>query len=148
MTGYPGRPAPGERCNLHIYIKRLDNGALYKGKVGLTVFQDRMIGGDPVIYGPIEAQMEERMFKFYPEFKEEANYLVRVSFDVEGVPWTIDLPMVAGEPGSPWSVLGGTGAGLALFLLVIRAIRIKRRRRMRFTEGDIADPVENEKAAL
>ena len=131
MTGYPGMPQPGERCTFHIYIRRIDTGALYDGKVSLTVLQDRLIGQDPVIYGPVEAGLEERVFKFYPEFKEEANYTTRISFVVEGTPWIVDLPVVAGEPGSPWVVLGSVGGGLAIFLIVVRAIRIKRRRRLR-----------------
>ncbi len=101
--------------------------------------QDRLIGQDPVIYGPIDARLEERVFKFYPQFEAEANYTVRIQFQVEGVPWTIDLPMVAGEPGSPWTVLGSVGAGGFIFLIVIRAIRIKRRR-IRRTVGATAPP--------
>ena len=130
MTGYPGKPTPGERCTLDIYIRRMDDGTLFEDEVKLTVMKDRLIGEDPVVYGPSVAQIEERVFKFYPEFKDEANYMVRIEFEVEEVPWIVDLPMVAGEPGSPWSVLTGTVGGLALFVVIIRAIRIKRQRRM------------------
>ena len=42
----------------------------------------------------------------------------------------IDLPVVVGEPGSPWTILGGAAGGLAVFLVMVRAIRIKRRRRL------------------
>ena len=91
--------------------------------------QDHLLGTDPVIYGPVEARLEEAVYKFYPLFADEANYVARLEFEAEGVPWIIDLPMVAGEPGSPWKVLGGTVTGLVLFLVVIRAVRIKRQRR-------------------
>lgn len=130
MTGYPGKPTPGERSTLHVYIRRMDNGALFEGSVRLTVMQDQLIGEDLVVYGPSLAKIEERLFKFYPTFPDEANYLVRIEFEVEGVPWIVDLPMVAGEPGSPWTVLGSTVFGLLAFVVVIRAIRIKRQRRM------------------
>ena len=129
MTGYPGHPKPGERSSIHVYINRRDNGALYGSMVRATVFQDAMIGDDPVVYGPIDAAIEERVFKFYPTYQEVANYTIRIEFDVEGVPWIIDLPMVVGEPGSPMAVLGGIAGGTLLFLIVIRAIRIKMRRR-------------------
>ena len=131
MRGYPGMPRPGERCTLHIDMKRLDNDAVFQGEVTLQVMQDHWFGEDPVIYGPSTAKIEERVFKFYPEFPEAANYTVRFSFEVDGVPWTVDLPMVAGEPGSPWTVVGGVGFGLFGFLIVIRAIRIKRQRQLR-----------------
>ncbi len=128
MTGYPGKPQPNERCSLHVYIRRLDTGLPYDGQVTLSVMRDRMIGEDPIIYGPIVAKLEEAMYKFYPRFPEEANYLVRIAFEAEDAPWIIDLPMVVGEPGSPWSVLGGVAVGTIAFLVLIRALRIKRRR--------------------
>ena len=128
MTGYPGKPKVGERCTLHLYVRRLDDGKLFDDTVTLTVFRDRLIGTDTAVYGPAEARLEESLYKFYPVFEVEANYLVRVAFEAEGAPWIIDLPMVVGEPGSPWAVLGGIAIGVATFLVVIRAIRIKRRR--------------------
>jgi hypothetical protein len=131
MTGYPGHPQPGDRVSLHVYVTRKHDGGLYAGALTGTVFQDALIGDDVKVYGPVTATLEERLFKFDPVFAEEANYTVRVQFDVEGVPWTIDLPMVAGEPGSPWSVLGGTAAGVSALLIVVRAVRIKRRRAAR-----------------
>ena len=128
MTGYPGKPKVGERCTLHLYVRRLDDGKPFDDVVTLTVFHDRMIGTDTAVYGPAEARLEESLYKFYPVFEAEANYLVRVAFEAEDAPWIIDLPMVVGEPGSPWTVLGGIALGVAGFLVVIRAIRIKRRR--------------------
>jgi NapH/MauN family ferredoxin-type protein len=129
MTGYPGHPKPGERSSIHVYINRRENGALYGQTVQATVFQDALIGDDPIVYGPQDAMIEERVFKFYPTYEDEANYIVRISFDVEGVPWMIDLPIVVGEPGSPLTVLGSMAAGVVIFIIVIRAIRIKMQRR-------------------
>jgi hypothetical protein len=138
MTGYPGNPEPGKPCSLHVYISRLDTGEPFRGTVTMTVMRDRFLAPDPVVYGPVEAELEEAMFKFFPVFQDEANYTVRVAYDVEGVPWVIDLPMVAGEPGSPWAVLAAIGGGLFAFLVVMRAIRIKLRRRERLRERDTA----------
>ena len=129
MMGYPGRLQPGEQCVLHVYVRRQDSGIPFDGEVRLTVMQDRLLGSDPIVYGPTEARLEEALYKFYPRFEDEANYIARLEFEVEGEPWIIDLPMVAGEPGSPWKVLGGAIIGVALFLIVIRALRIKRQRR-------------------
>jgi hypothetical protein len=136
MTGHPGNPTPGEQCRLHIDIRRLDDGALFDGVVTMTVMKDQLFGSNPIVYGPSEAQIEEWLFKFYPEFKDEANYMVRIEFEVDAVPWIVDLPMVAGEPGSPWVVLGGTVGGLMIFVVVIRAIRIKRQRRIQLSCGE------------
>jgi len=129
MTGYPGVPQPGERASLHVYVSHRESGKLFDAPVTLTVRRDVMIGDDPIIYGPIEAQLEEAVYKFHPEFGEAANYVVRIHFDADGAPWDIDLPVVVGEPGSPWTVLAVVVVLLVLFLLVIRALRIKRARR-------------------
>jgi hypothetical protein len=129
MTGYPGMPKPGDRCFLHVYIRGLESGAPFDDRVRLTVTRDRLIGADPVVYGPIESRLEEAVYKFHPEFTLEANYVARIEFEADGAPWVIDLPIVVGEPGNPWAVLGGVGVAAILFLLVVRAIRIKMRRR-------------------
>jgi len=128
MTGYPGIPQPGEPNSLHVYVREIGSGDLFDGTVRLTVFEDRLIGEDPVIYGPVDALLDERLYKFYPTFPSESDYLVRVFFEQDGTPWTIDLPVVVGEPGSPWTVVGGVVAAVLIFLVVVRAARIKMRR--------------------
>jgi hypothetical protein len=129
MTCFPGKPQPGDNTSLHYYIKHRETGNAFSDPVTLTVFQDRLVGDDPIVYGPIEGELEEAMFKFFPKFDEEANYTVRLEYEADGAPWILDLPIVAGEPGSPWKVVGGIALGAGIFLIVIRAIRIKRKRR-------------------
>lgn len=129
MTCFPGKPQPGDNTSLHFYIQHLETGAVFSEPVTLTVFKDRLLGDDPVVYGPIQGELEEAMFKFFPRFMDEANYTIRLEYYADGAPWVLDLPIVAGEPGSPWSVVGGVAITFALFLIVIRAIRIKRTRR-------------------
>ncbi len=129
MTGYPGKPAPHQRCELHVYIRRTDTEQPFNGAVTLTVMRDRMIADDLAIYGPIEASLDEALYKFYPEFEEESNYYARIEFEAEGAPWIIDLPIVVGEPGSPWTVVAAIIGGVIVFLVVIRAVRIKMNRR-------------------
>lgn len=136
MTGYPGVPEPGERCDLHVSIKRKGHTADplasgFEGRVRLTIMEDSLIGEDAVIYGPVDAERDQGLYKFHPSFPREANYLTRIEFEVEGAPWIVDLPMVVGQPGSPWTVLGGSVAALVLFVLVIRAMRIKLARKAR-----------------
>jgi len=131
MTGNPGKPRPGQRCSLHVYIRDPKSGAVFDDTVTLSVFRDQLVGADPIIYGPIKGRIEEAMYKFFPTFDEEANYRVRIEFEADGEPWIIDLPMVAGEPGSPWAVLGSIAAGVGVFLIVVRALRIKMKRRER-----------------
>ncbi len=136
MTGYPGVPRPGQRCTIHIYIRNVESGELFDGKVTLTVMRDRMIGADPVVYGPLETGLELSLYKFSPQFEREGNYTLRLEYEAEDEPWRIDLPMVVGEPGSPWTVVGLVAGGLALFLIVIRAVRIKMKRGTALPQND------------
>ncbi len=129
MTGYPGMPRPGEQSFLNVYIRNAESGAPFDDVVQLEVLRDRLFGSDPVVYGPIEATLEEAVYKFYPRFEHESNYTVRIRWQVDGEPWIVDLPMVVGKPGSPWAVVAGLGGGIAAFLILIRAARIKLRRR-------------------
>ena len=96
MTGYPGKPTPGEQCAYNVYITRLDNGEPFTGTVTLTVFKDNLLGADPIIYGPSDAELDQAVYKFHPRFEAEANYMARIEFFAEDAPWIIDLPVVVG----------------------------------------------------
>ena len=140
MTGYPGHPEPGERCSVHVYALSPELGAPFDGTVTMTVRRDRAFGKDPVIYGPVEAEIEEAIFKFYPTYDAEARYLIDVTFDREGAPWTIRLPIEIGEPSSPWSVVFfGIGAALIGFVL-LRAFLIKASRNAASAEQPVEKP--------
>ena len=146
LTGYPGMPEPGEQCFINVYIRDLETNISFDGMVTVQVLRDRFLSSDPVIYGPAQAELEESVYKFYPQFGDAANYTLRISFEDEGQPWIIDLPMVVGEPSSPWKVLAGVGAGLALFLLMIRALRIKQQRRARLASQAGSQPTTQTRA--
>jgi hypothetical protein len=129
MTGYPGKPSPGEPCALNVYIRYRETGVPLDVPVELVVYRDRLIGEDPVVYGPLGASLEDAVYKFHPKFGGEANYLARITFEHDGEPWIVDLPMVVGEPGSPWAVVAGVVIAVVAFLIIIRAVRIKMDRR-------------------
>ena len=129
ITGNPGKPEPGDRCNLHVYIRDLETGKPYDGTVTLIVERERMLIRNERIYGPIEGQIEEAMYKFHPEFEVVGNYAVLASFNAHGEEWVIEMPLVVGEPVSPWRAAAPYLGGGALLLVVARALRIKRKRR-------------------
>jgi len=122
---HPGVLRPGERCRLQVTIRRRETGGVFDGTVRLTVIEDRMIGTDPVVSGPVVVQPQPRGSGFEPRFPSEANYLARVEFEAEGESWKIDLPIVAGKPGSPWTVVVGALVGTAVFLVIVQAARMK-----------------------
>ena len=128
MTAFPGKPEPGERTSIHVYIRNTHTGEVHDDTVTLTITRDRLLLAGPVVYGPIEAELEESMYKFFPNFDREGNYSLELAFEAELEHWVIELPIQVGEPGSPWAAFAGGGAALVALLATVRAVRIKRKR--------------------
>jgi len=63
-------------------------------------------------------------------FPAAGEYIVELTMEVEGQQEVIPFLMVAGEPSATWSVLIAIVVFLVIFFVIIRALRIKRRRRM------------------
>ena len=130
LTGFPGRPQPGQRMRITVYITEPHCAQVtYQEPVAMTVRRVTMWGGREAVYGPIRESLERGLYAFNPVFPDEGNYDVVLELPVEGIPSSLTFAMVVGEPGSPWSVLAGYGGGLAALLIVLRAVRIKRARR-------------------
>jgi len=145
MTAYPGKPEPGERTSIHVYILNTETGMIHDGDVTLTITRDRALLPEPVVYGPIEAEVEEAMFKFFPNFERTGNYSLELSFEGSDDEWIIELPMQVGEPRSPWLAIGAGGATLLALLIGLRAFRIKKKRAERVSSAvplPEAEPVE------
>ena len=62
-------------------------------------------------------------------FVKEGEYVVELTMDVEGVPETIPFMMISGEPTATASILVAIAVGLAVFVITIRAIKIKQARK-------------------
>jgi ferredoxin-type protein NapH len=130
LTGYPGNPQPGERSQVHAYLVDEDTRALYRKPVTIYV-RRQWLTGQELIHGPVSTELEENVFKFYFTYPEEGQYEIMLAFhDGEAIS-TLRFPMVVGDPGSPWATVGWFGGGLLLFVLVIRAVRIKMARARR-----------------
>ena len=71
----------------------------------------------------------EQLHKVTVTFPESGEYVVELSMQVEGQEEIIPFLMVAGEPSSPWSVIILCVGALLVFVVVIRAVKIKRERR-------------------
>ena len=129
LTSYPGNPEPGERTQINLYIVSRTDGVPYRLPVTLTIREQGIFGGNDLVFGPDTKRLDENVFKFYPVYPAEGNYEVVLSFQDGAVVSTLRFPMVVGHPGSPWTPLLAFGGGLALFLVAIRAARIKMARR-------------------
>jgi len=129
LTSYPGNPVPGERTVIHAYVRAERTKAVYRLPVTLEVFLQPAFGSRERVFGPEASSGDENMFKYQPVYPAVGNYEVVLSFQDGAVVSTMRFPMVVGEPGSPWTGLLFYAGGFAVFVIVVRAIRIKRARR-------------------
>ncbi len=129
LTGYPGKPKPGERSQLYVYIKDMVNHHLYDKPLTIVICKKTMLG-NKLVYGPVSQTIDENVFKFYLKYPSDGNYEVTLSVEaVQGIS-TVTFPIVIGKPGSPWRTLIAFMISILSLVLVIRAIRIKRARKM------------------
>lgn len=128
LTGYPGLPKPQSRTELRVYICDTLSKNPYTKPVKLFIRQQNLLWTDTIIYGPVISELTQNLYKFHPTYPIEGNYSVILEFPDDQGTSTLEFPMVVGEPGSPWTVLVSFVGSLGFFLIVIRAIRIKKAR--------------------
>ncbi len=131
LTAYPGIPVPGEPANLALYIKNRQTGVVYQDPVTVRILQTSTFGDNRIIMPPSEYQPFDNQPKFQCMFPDHAEYIVELSMMVEGRIEVIPFLMVAGQPTATASIVIAGAVGLVFFFVVIRAARLKRRRRAR-----------------
>ena len=130
VTGYPGRPAPFERAEIHAYLQTADEREIYSGPIEASVRRTGLLGQE-VVWGPNPALFDDNLHKFTPSFGEAGQYHIRLELDLEGQPYEIDFPIAVGEPGHPGRTLLAWLGGVAVLVVCLRAARIKLERRRR-----------------
>ncbi|TFH22224.1 MAG: hypothetical protein E4H03_08865, partial [Myxococcales bacterium] len=92
-TAYPGEIVAGEPVTLHVYVRDLRTGAPYDGSVTIRIDRKRGLAAPTPVYGPINAELDERIYKFHPVFPVDARYRALLAFRAEGQAWTVELPL-------------------------------------------------------
>ena len=128
-TAYPGELVAREPVTLHVYITDHETGSLYDGSVTMRIDRKRGPASPVPVYGPIAAELDERIYKFHPVFPLDARYRALLAFYADDQAWSVELPMVVGEPVSIWGTVGWVATAAALLLFIGRAVAIKVRRR-------------------
>jgi ferredoxin-type protein NapH len=131
LQSYPGKPNPGEQVNLVFDIKNTETGKRYQRPIGIRVVQTFTFGNNREILSATKNPVGDVLYKVYPTFPEDGEYVVELSMDVEGREETIGFLMVVGDPSPTTSIIITLGCGLAVFLISVRAIKKKRDRRTR-----------------
>lgn len=130
LTGYPGRPKPGVRADVTVYAAEPGSGRIYEGAMSLEAAEVRALSGSRTIFGPEESRRNGTLHKFTVTYPEDGNYELTLHLIAGGVPSTLRFPLVVGDPPSPWKGLGLGAGGFGLFIVLVRAVRIKRARQM------------------
>ncbi len=131
LTSYPGKPLPGETANIAIYVKNRQTGIPYDQPVEIRVLQTFTFGQSLEVLPMSRCVPFDKLHKLSVTFPEDGEYIVELTMEVEGKKEVIPFIMVAGEPSATLSVLITTGIGMVVFLVIVRAVRIKRARRRR-----------------
>ncbi len=129
LQSYPGVPNPGEQANLVFDIKNTKTGKRYRQPIEVRVLQTFTFGESREILSVTKEQISDVLYKVYPTFPEDGEYVVELTMDVEGRPETIGFLMVVGNPSPTTSIIVTLGCVLAVFLITVRAIKKKRDRR-------------------
>ena len=131
LTSYPGRPVPGETASFSFYVKNRETGDPYDQPITVQVLQTFTFGESNVIVKPTVSEPFEHPHKLSVTFPEDGEYVVELTMEVEGKPEIIPFMLTAGEPSAVTSVLIAVGIFLLVFIISVRAIKIKRDRRLR-----------------
>ena len=129
LTGYPGRPKPGVRADVTVYAWEPGSGRVYGGDMSLEAAEVRALAGPRTFYGPELSRRNGTLQKFALVYPTDGNYELTLHLTAAGVPSTLRFPMVVGDAPSPWKGLGFGAGAFGLFLVVVRAARIKKARR-------------------
>ncbi len=128
LTSYPGKPVPKEAASLSFYIKNRITGEPYDKPISIRVLETFTFGRSSVVLKPTVCEPFERPYKLYVTFPDDGEYVVELMMDVEGRSEVIPFLLIAGEPSAATSVLITAGVLLILFIITVRAIKIKRAR--------------------
>ncbi|MHC4441930.1 MAG: 4Fe-4S binding protein [Planctomycetota bacterium] len=129
LTSYPGKPVPGEPANLAFYIKNRNTNTPYERPITVRVLQTFTFGRNREILPATVVEPFEQPHKISTTFSEDGEYIVELHMEVEGATEVIPFLMIAGDPSATVSIIIAIGAVLLIFIIIIRAIKIKRERR-------------------
>ncbi len=140
---FPAFPQPNAPGRISLYLKRLDNGDTFDGKVAFKIRNDVMLpafqNAQEVSIGVQELD-HNMVFRQSFRFSQAGDYIISARFSVEGEPYVIDFPLRVGDvsPISPVVIAGGA----VLVVLVVVSITQRRRAMTGKIRGARGGPTE------
>jgi hypothetical protein len=134
LTHTPGKPDPDQTTELRFRITNVDSGRGLSRPVTVTARQVHAFGSAVTIHGPQALDGDDDVYEVTLTYPDEGNYLVSLSFPDGDNDSRLAFPVVVGTPGRPWVSLSAFVIAMVVFVLTIRAIKLKRDRRESLTE--------------
>jgi len=121
---FPAFPKPGDSGRVNLYIKRIDNGATFDGKVTFKVSDDSFFSSTAEILGI--QNIDDGVYRQGFVFSEEGDFLVTAMFESDGQPYIIDFPLRIGEPFP----IGPIGSSIFLIAIILIFVNLTQRKKL------------------
>ncbi len=125
---FPAFPRPNEQGRVNLYVRKLDGGLAFTGKVDFSVRDDSWsswfgLGENSEKLG---AQIiDDNVYRQGFVFRQRGSYIISAHFMDGKVPYDIDFPLQVGAP----SPVGPLGIAVVLILSVLGGVSLIQRRR-------------------
>jgi len=121
---FPAFPKPGDTGRVNLYVKRIDDGTTFDGKVVFKVSDDSFFSSNSEILGT--QLIDDGVYRQSFVFKEGGAFLITAEFESNNQPYTIDFPLQIGEA----SAIGPIGISIFLIAIVLLFVNITQRKRL------------------
>ncbi len=141
---FPAFPRPNEAGRVNLYVRKIDGGPAYNGKVEFAVRDDSWSSwlGFGANEEKLGAQViDDHVYRQGFMFRKRGAYIITASFKDEKKPYTIDFPLQVGAP-SPYGPIG-IAAGIVVVLLIGVSLIQRRRAISGQTRGARAEDKKN-----
>lgn len=125
---FPAFPRPNEAGRVNLYVRKLDGGPAYGGRVDFSVRDNSWsswfgLGDNSEKLG---AQViDDNVYRQGFVFRQRGSYIISAHFMDGDVPYDIDFPLQVGAP----SPVGPLGIAVVLILSVLGGVSLVQRRR-------------------
>ncbi len=135
---YPAFPKAGQESRIKLYATHLDTHNNFTGPVHFAIRDDVMFGNNRAETLGTQTPVDG-IYRQIVLFSDEGDYIVTASFEAEGEPYIVDLPITIGQPRHYGTLAAAVGVILGVLVLV-RISRRKRRRTPLESPPPTADP--------
>lgn len=122
---FPAFPRPGEPGRVHLYATAMAGSEPFADTVSFALRVDRWRGmGESVPLGV--RRTDDHVFRQSFLAQEAGNYMIAASFELDGEPYVLDIPVRVGAP----PLLGPPEVTASALLILLVAISLVQRRRL------------------